>query len=61
MSAGIIGFIGGGALCGVVCFVVASCLSLGNKHDTAKIYQSGYMAGYYDGRNKKESKYNGTV
>ena len=61
MSAGIAGFLIGGLICGGVGFVIASCLATENKHDVQKVYEAGYWEGYYDGLNKKRSKYSGTA
>lgn len=52
-----IGFVIGGLLCGAVGFMIAACIGLERNHDAQKVYEAGYMDGYYDGVHLKDNKY----
>ena len=49
-----------GAICGVVGFLIAACLSAEHRYDVQKVYQTGYMEGFDDGAHLRDNKY-GTV
>ena len=53
----VIGFVIGGILCGGLGWLVASCMAMENKNDAQKVYKAGYLEGYHDGVNLKESRY----
>lgn len=43
--------IAGMVIGGVVCFFIASCIVVNQRHDENVTYQKGYNAGYIDGLN----------